>query len=174
MTPQVLEKPAPVYIGCERDPNAPTRLSYWKCHSKTRPDLEEVLSNQKIIEVIRVLHSETYEKDLMDEICVKRADVDPFVGIVYKNSKKERRVMNVDELLKFYDATLKRVLKNVREINVEARHGFKDPPLSEKDKELMVLLKEEIKERLKYLRQMRMWENYVNESPILNHRERPE
>nr|GEV71104.1 hypothetical protein [Tanacetum cinerariifolium] len=36
---------------------------------------------------------------------------DPFVGIVYENSKKEKRAMNINELQKFYDATLKRVLK---------------------------------------------------------------
>nr|GEW25341.1 hypothetical protein [Tanacetum cinerariifolium] len=35
----------------------------------------------------------------------------PFVGIVYENSKKEKRAMNIDELQMFYDATLKRVLK---------------------------------------------------------------
>ncbi|GJV15432.1 hypothetical protein Tco_1360755 [Tanacetum coccineum] len=69
---------------------------------------------------------------------------DPFVGIVYENSKKEKRVMNIDELQKFCDVTLQRVLKNVKEINVEARHGFKYPPLKEKDKELMELFKEKI------------------------------
>ncbi|GJV29958.1 hypothetical protein Tco_1386406 [Tanacetum coccineum] len=65
----------------------------------------------------------------------------PFVGIVYENIKKERRVMNVDELQNFCDATLERVLNKTSATNVEARDSFKDPPLNEKDKELMVLLK---------------------------------
>ncbi|GJV35565.1 hypothetical protein Tco_1408042 [Tanacetum coccineum] len=98
---------------------------------------------------------------------------DPFVGLVYEISKKEKRVMNIDELQKFCDATLQRVLKNVKEINVEARHGFKDPLLSEKDKELMVLFDEEIEERLNYRRQMRRWESFVNERPIRPLRDRP-
>ncbi|GKC67640.1 hypothetical protein Tco_1100238, partial [Tanacetum coccineum] len=35
------------------------------------------------------------------------------------NSKKERRVMNIDEILKFCDATLERVLENVKKINLD-------------------------------------------------------
>ncbi|GJS93129.1 hypothetical protein Tco_0800097 [Tanacetum coccineum] len=75
-----------------------------------------------------------------------KVGADPFVGIVYENNKKERRAMNIDELQNFSDATLKRVVKKISVINVEARHGFKDPPLNEKDKELMVLFEEEIEE----------------------------
>ncbi|GKC64357.1 hypothetical protein Tco_1096955 [Tanacetum coccineum] len=44
---------------------------------------------------------------------------DPFVGIIYENSKKERRAMDIDELQKFSDATLKRVLRKISAINVE-------------------------------------------------------
>ncbi|GJV10438.1 hypothetical protein Tco_1351979 [Tanacetum coccineum] len=50
---------------------------------------------------------------------------DLFVGIIYENSKKQKRAMNVDELQKFSDATLKRVLRKISAINVKARHGFK-------------------------------------------------
>nr|GEY44049.1 integrase, catalytic region, zinc finger, CCHC-type, peptidase aspartic, catalytic [Tanacetum cinerariifolium] len=87
---------------------------------------------------------------------------------------KKRRVMDIDELQKFYDATLYKVLKNVREITIEARHGFKYPPLSKKDKELMILFEEEIEERLKYRRQIRRWESFVNGRPIRPLRDRPE
>ncbi|GKD42502.1 hypothetical protein Tco_1267147 [Tanacetum coccineum] len=62
---------------------------------------------------------------------------DPFIRIMYENSKKEKRVMNIDELPKFYDATLNRVLRKVEEINVEARYRFKDPPLSKEEKEVI-------------------------------------
>nr|GEW63088.1 reverse transcriptase domain-containing protein [Tanacetum cinerariifolium] len=74
---------------------------------------------------------------------------DPFVGIIYENIKKEKIAMNVVELQKFSDATLKRVLRKISAINVEARHGFKNPHLSKQDKELMILFEEEIVERLK-------------------------
>ncbi|GJW25473.1 hypothetical protein Tco_0039284 [Tanacetum coccineum] len=141
--------------------------------------------NKKIIEIIRGLYHETYEQDLINEVCMKRADdkayffsesdfkylnkndiedmyfisgdrelpdysqsycsnhhihgiktlplysiiADPFVGIVYENSKKEKRAINIDELQKFYDATLKRVLKKISAITMEAQHGFKVHPL---------------------------------------------
>nr|GEW16111.1 hypothetical protein [Tanacetum cinerariifolium] len=49
------------------------------------------------------------------------------IGIVYENSKKERRVMNIDELPKFCDATLSKVLKKVEEINFTTRYGLKIP-----------------------------------------------
>ncbi|GJS88759.1 hypothetical protein Tco_0771395 [Tanacetum coccineum] len=39
------------------------------------------------------------------------------------NSKKERRVMNIDEIPKFCDATLERVLENVKKINLDVKHG---------------------------------------------------
>nr|GFC76107.1 hypothetical protein [Tanacetum cinerariifolium] len=69
---------------------------------------------------------------------------DPFIGIVYENSKKEMRVVNIDEFPKFCSATLSRVLKKVEEINVEACYGFKDPPLSKEDQEVMEFFEEQI------------------------------
>ncbi|GKC96453.1 hypothetical protein Tco_1161895 [Tanacetum coccineum] len=55
---------------------------------------------------------------------------DPFIGIVYENSKKERRVMSILELQKFYNATLNKVLKRIEIVLLDANHGLKDPPLS--------------------------------------------
>ncbi|GKD63408.1 hypothetical protein Tco_1305516 [Tanacetum coccineum] len=80
---------------------------------------------------------------------------DHFIGIVYENSKNEKRVMDIEELPKFCDATLKKVLKKVWEINTEARYGYKDPPLSAEDKEVMGFFEEEIQKRLKHKDHMR-------------------
>nr|GEV26861.1 hypothetical protein [Tanacetum cinerariifolium] len=99
---------------------------------------------------------------------------DPFIGIVYGNSKKEKTVMNIDELPKFYDDILEKVLKNVKEINMEARHGFKDPPLSKVYQHIMVLFEDEIQERLQYQNQTKRCERYVNGRPIIPFRYRPE
>ncbi|GKA67944.1 hypothetical protein Tco_0767861 [Tanacetum coccineum] len=41
----------------------------------------------------------------------------PLVGLIYENSKKEKRIMDIDEIPKFCDATLKRLLKAVKKIN---------------------------------------------------------
>ncbi|GJS18426.1 putative reverse transcriptase domain-containing protein [Tanacetum coccineum] len=80
---------------------------------------------------------------------------DPVVGIVYENNKGEKRAMNIDELQKFSDATLKRVLRKVNGINVEAQHDFKKPPLRKEEKGLMIQFEEEIVKRLKYRQKMR-------------------
>ncbi|GJU75262.1 hypothetical protein Tco_1272332 [Tanacetum coccineum] len=98
---------------------------------------------------------------------------DPFIGVVYEN-KKERRVMDIREIPKFCDATLEKVVKEVSTIFFVARLGFKDLPLSELDRDIMELFDIEIKKRLKHQRQMRRCESFVNERPILLHRERPE
>ncbi|GJU19038.1 hypothetical protein Tco_1147004 [Tanacetum coccineum] len=79
----------------------------------------------------------------------------PFVGLIYENSKKERRVMDIDDIPKFCDATLKRVLERVNKINLNVKHSYKDPPLSNEDAELMKFYEVYIQERLKYRDQMR-------------------
>ncbi|GJR89765.1 retrovirus-related pol polyprotein from transposon TNT 1-94 [Tanacetum coccineum] len=66
---------------------------------------------------------------------------DPFIGILYEDSKNEKRVMDIKELSKFCDATLKKV----QEINNKARYGYKDPPLSAENKEVMEFLKKKFK-----------------------------
>ncbi|GJS66969.1 hypothetical protein Tco_0681533 [Tanacetum coccineum] len=43
----------------------------------------------------------------------------PFINIVNENSKHEKRVMDIEELPKKIDATLKKVLKKVWEIDIE-------------------------------------------------------
>ncbi|GJW20769.1 hypothetical protein Tco_0031391 [Tanacetum coccineum] len=68
----------------------------------------------------------------------------PRYGIIYKNSKKKKKVMRHSEIHTFCDATLIRVVE------------------------------EEIEVRLKYRNQMRRWEMYVNGRPLGPRRERPE
>ncbi|GJX77195.1 hypothetical protein Tco_0324006 [Tanacetum coccineum] len=47
-----------------------------------------------------------------------------FVGLIYENSKKEKRIIDIDEIPKFCDATLKRVLEKVKRINLDVKHFF--------------------------------------------------
>nr|GFA64891.1 hypothetical protein [Tanacetum cinerariifolium] len=63
-------------------------------------------------------------------------------GIIYKNSKKEKR------------------------------HGYVTPSLSKEDAEYLQLFKEETEEWLKHRDQIRRWEMYVNERPLGSRRER--
>ncbi|GJU67014.1 hypothetical protein Tco_1253273 [Tanacetum coccineum] len=86
----------------------------------------------------------------------------PVYGIIYK---KENRVMRHQEIHKFCDATLKRVLEGLKSYNNDVKHGYVTPSLSKEDAEYLQLFEEEIKERLKHREQMRRWEMYVNRRP---------
>nr|GFA33961.1 hypothetical protein [Tanacetum cinerariifolium]GFA49071.1 hypothetical protein [Tanacetum cinerariifolium] len=79
---------------------------------------------------------------------------EPVYGTIYKNSKKEKRVMRHQEFLKFCGATLKRVLEGLKSYNNYVKHGYVTPSLSKEDVEYLQLFEEEIKERLKHHDQM--------------------
>ncbi|GJY48026.1 putative ribonuclease H-like domain-containing protein, partial [Tanacetum coccineum] len=49
---------------------------------------------------------------------------EPVHGIIYKNSKKEKRVMRHSEIHKFYDATLNRVLEGLKSYNNDVKYGY--------------------------------------------------
>ncbi|GJY73704.1 retrovirus-related pol polyprotein from transposon TNT 1-94 [Tanacetum coccineum] len=83
---------------------------------------------------------------------------EPVYGIIYKNNKKEKRVMRHQEIHKFCDATLKRVLEGLKRYNHDVNHGYVTPSLSKEDAEYMQLFEEEIEEWLRHHDQMRWWE----------------
>ncbi|GJW21382.1 hypothetical protein Tco_0032004 [Tanacetum coccineum] len=97
----------------------------------------------------------------------------PFVGLIYENSKKRNRIMNIDEISKFCDATLKMVLEKVKRINIDVKHGYANLALSNPDADLMMFYEEYIQDRLKHQDQMRRWKSYVNGRPLRLRNERP-
>ncbi|GJT44614.1 hypothetical protein Tco_0953329 [Tanacetum coccineum] len=99
---------------------------------------------------------------------------EPVHGIIYKNSKKEKRVMRHSEIHKFCDATLNRVLEGLRSYNNDVKYGYIQRDLTNEEVEYLKLFEEEIEVRLKYRNQMRRWEMYVNGRPLGPRRERPE
>ncbi|GJT71195.1 hypothetical protein Tco_1030481 [Tanacetum coccineum] len=80
---------------------------------------------------------------------------EPVYGIIYK---KEKRVMRHQEIHKFCNATLKRVIEGLKSCNNDVKHGYVTQSLSNEDVEYLQLFEEEIEERLKYRNQMRHWE----------------
>ncbi|GKA28657.1 hypothetical protein Tco_0714902 [Tanacetum coccineum] len=94
-------------------------------------------------------------------------------GVIYENTKKEKKVMRHQEIHKFCDAILKRVLEGLKRYNNDVKHGYVSRSLSKEDVEYLQLFKEEIEERLKYRDQLRRWEMYVNGRPLGSRRERP-
>ncbi|GKA28918.1 hypothetical protein Tco_0715163 [Tanacetum coccineum] len=78
---------------------------------------------------------------------------EPVYDIIYKNNKKEKRVMRHQEVHKFCDSRLKRVLEGLKSYNNNVKHGYVTP--SKEDDEYLQLFKEVIEERLKHRDQMR-------------------
>ncbi|GJW23723.1 hypothetical protein Tco_0034345 [Tanacetum coccineum] len=98
----------------------------------------------------------------------------PVYGIIYKNNKKEKRVMRHQEVHNICDATLKRVLEGLKSYNNNVKHRYVTSSLSKEDVEHLQLFEEEIEGRLKHHDQIRRWEIYVNERPLGSRKERPE
>nr|GEX36640.1 retrovirus-related Pol polyprotein from transposon TNT 1-94 [Tanacetum cinerariifolium] len=67
-------------------------------------------------------------------------------GIIYKNSKKEKRVMRHLEIHKFCDATLNRVLEGLKSNNNDVRHGYNQGDLTKDEVEYLKLFEKEIKD----------------------------
>ncbi|GJZ21310.1 hypothetical protein Tco_0558349 [Tanacetum coccineum] len=85
---------------------------------------------------------------------------EPVHGIIYKNSKKEKRVMRHTEIHKFCDATLNRVLEGLKSYNNDVKYGYVQKDLTKDETKYLKLFEEEIEERLKHRRKMRRWEIY--------------
>nr|GEX80728.1 hypothetical protein [Tanacetum cinerariifolium] len=99
---------------------------------------------------------------------------EPVYGIIYKNSKKEKRAMRQQKIHKFCDATLKRVLEGLKSYNNDVKYGYVTSNLSKEDVEYLQMFAKEIEERLKHRDQIRRWEMYVNGIPPGSRREHPE
>ncbi|GJY75048.1 retrovirus-related pol polyprotein from transposon TNT 1-94 [Tanacetum coccineum] len=91
---------------------------------------------------------------------------EPAHGIIYRNSKKEKRAMRHSEIHKFCDATLNIVLEGLKSYNNDVKYGYVERELTNDEVEYLKLFEEEIKVRLKYQNQMRRWEMYLNGRPL--------
>ncbi|GKC27241.1 hypothetical protein Tco_1034535 [Tanacetum coccineum] len=91
----------------------------------------------------------------------------PNTGLIYLNNKDEKRVMYLVEIVKFCDATLEKVLKEVK-LKIFQSEPWKKPPLlGELDRDIMRAFEREITKRLSHREQMRRWESFMNGRPIL-------
>ncbi|GKB80967.1 hypothetical protein Tco_0947862 [Tanacetum coccineum] len=69
---------------------------------------------------------------------------EPMHGVIYKNSKKEKRVMRHSEIHKFCDAMLIRVLEGLKSYNNDVKYGYVQKDLTKDETEYLKLFEEEI------------------------------
>ncbi|GJY01996.1 hypothetical protein Tco_0360148 [Tanacetum coccineum] len=92
---------------------------------------------------------------------------EPETGLIYLNNKDEKWVMYLVKIVKFCDATLEKVLKEVK-LRIFQTEILKKPPLlGEVDLDIMKAFEREINKRLGHHVPMRRWESFVNRRPIL-------
>nr|GEW48810.1 hypothetical protein [Tanacetum cinerariifolium] len=91
----------------------------------------------------------------------------PNMGLIYLNNKNEKQVMYLVEIVKFCDATLEKVLKEVKLEIFQSEPWKRSPLLGELDRDIMRAFEREITKRLKHREQMRRWKSFVNGRQIL-------
>nr|GEX14140.1 hypothetical protein [Tanacetum cinerariifolium] len=170
-------KTTPLVLSCQRDPEAPA-LSLinqdWLLWS-----LSVFIRSSVIWEIVHdfQLGIESYQQKVnLNAPIISFLEVEKhemfFIiyetvhRIIYKNSKKEKIEIRHLEIYKFYDATLNRVLEGLKSYNNDVRYGYNQRDLFKDGVEYLKLFEEETEDRLKYRRQMRRWESYVNGRPL--------
>ncbi|GKD82132.1 hypothetical protein Tco_1348971 [Tanacetum coccineum] len=166
--------------------NPHAKIFYIKKQQESRKPKEEIYSNLKIERVHDLqLGVESYQQQVnltaptitfpgIEKYEMFYIITDPVYGIIYENCKKEKKVMRHQEIHKFYDATLKRVLEGLNSYNNDVTYGYVTSSLSKEDVRYLQLFAIEIEERLKHHDQIKRWEIYVNGRPLGSRRERPE
>ncbi|GJU31558.1 hypothetical protein Tco_1175147 [Tanacetum coccineum] len=79
----------------------------------------------------------------------------PVHGIIYTNSKKEKRMTRPSEIYKFCDATLRRTLEGLKSYYNDVKYGYVQKELTNDEVEFLKLFEEDIEVRLNYRDQMR-------------------
>ncbi|GJS70673.1 hypothetical protein Tco_0703514 [Tanacetum coccineum] len=78
-----------------------------------------------------------------------------YAGLVYLNNKEEKRVIDLVDIPKFCDATMEKVLKEVKLNIFETEFKMKTPFLGDLDLKMMKVYEREIEKHLKHRKQMR-------------------
>ncbi|GJS03152.1 hypothetical protein Tco_0319660 [Tanacetum coccineum] len=149
------ERPTPVVQSCQRDPKAPglslvnQDLLYLK---KGSSEPEKIMMSLHKFPAVIFPDDDIEERtSRWVDKCIEKYKMfsiiyEPVYAIIYKNIKKEKRVMRHQEVHKFCDATLKRVIEGLKSYNNDVKHGYITPSLSKDDDEYLQLFEEEIEE----------------------------
>ncbi|GJZ27084.1 reverse transcriptase domain-containing protein [Tanacetum coccineum] len=173
------------------------RRMYKINYRKVRADPEEYFSDHRIVEVVRDNTKQQHRLEFMEQIIMMRendkpssffeADFNylnkndikdmyyllpeqedkPTMSLIYLNNNNEKRFMGLREIAKFCDATLEKVLKEVKMKIFETKFLKKTLLLGSLDLKIMKAYEREIIKHLKHREQMRRWESFVNGRPIL-------
>ncbi|GJS96635.1 hypothetical protein Tco_0803603 [Tanacetum coccineum] len=108
---------------------------YLESHQSGQDNVEETSYQQKIN-----LTAPTITFPGIEEYDVFSIVYEPVHGIIYTNSKKEKRVMRHSEIHKFCDATLRRTLKGLKSYYNDVKYGYVRKELTNDEVEFLMYL----------------------------------
>nr|GEU43626.1 hypothetical protein [Tanacetum cinerariifolium] len=116
----------------------PSTLDYKNLNKNDIEDLYLLIINHKVDDYAKTGLLWSLSVFIKSIVIWERVYVFQLVyGIIYENSKKENRVMRHQEVHKFCDATLKRVLKELKSYNNNVKYGYVTHNLSTEDVEYL-------------------------------------
>ncbi|GJU45998.1 hypothetical protein Tco_1203264 [Tanacetum coccineum] len=146
-----LQPEALLFYGLQKNPNEPPRYLYNKdlffLKNKNTKEKKYVLSLYKI-------HATSFPEEDLEEKMIR------WVGLIYLNNKDEKRIIDLVDISKFCDATMEKVLKEVKLKIFEIEFKTKTLLLGELDLKIMKAYEREIMNCLKNHKQMRRWESF--------------
>nr|GEW96373.1 hypothetical protein [Tanacetum cinerariifolium] len=86
---------------------------------------------------------------------------EPLVGLIYQNTQHKKRYTNPQEICKFCDYMLMKLLEDVKVTNLNNEIGFVDPPLIETNRKWMKTYELKISIYLNFGEEMKRYESYV-------------
>ncbi|GKB73982.1 hypothetical protein Tco_0935394 [Tanacetum coccineum] len=128
--------------GVENWKNPHAKIFYIRRQKEPGRPKEEIYSNSKIVSSLKntgnwiamvsiSVHQEFSDMGKrIEEYDVFSIVYEPVHGIIYTNSKKEKRVMRHSEIHKFCDATLRRTLEGLKSYYNDVKYGYVDKLVS--------------------------------------------
>ncbi|GJV63469.1 hypothetical protein Tco_1474297 [Tanacetum coccineum] len=138
------------------------KRAYKQNQKKVKKNPEDYYSNQMITEVVRIVTDQPHGLDFMKQILVMRANDKPdsFSKADFKYLNKndiedlyylyKKRVMYLEDIVKFCDATLEKVLDEVKLRMFESKYLKKSPLIGELDQDVMKAYERETSMRLSH------------------------
>nr|GEV69046.1 hypothetical protein [Tanacetum cinerariifolium] len=122
-------------------------------------------TEEKYVLSLHKIHVTSFPKEDLEEKTDKMDE--PSVGLIYLNNKEEKRIVDLEEIPKFCDATMEKVLNEVKLKIFKTEFKTKTLLLGKLDLKIMKAYEMEIMKRLKHRKQMIRWELFANGRPIL-------
>ncbi|GJZ14549.1 hypothetical protein Tco_0550226, partial [Tanacetum coccineum] len=142
------------------DKHLPTLFDHERIEATLRDMMRVVLMGESSRLLVGI-------RKLPDQDQLNRTNVDPYsildkptTGLINLNNKEEKRVMNLVDIVKFCDAMLERVLKQVKLKIFETEFLMKALLLGELDLDKMKAYERQITKHLRHREQMRRWESF--------------